>query len=783
MAAVKKTTYNFEKICRVCLQVKREMRPLFEQLTATMLMEISKVQVAVGDGLPAQLCLQCVQQISRNNAFKGMVERNDIVLREQKARDDDLLKSIHADGTISIQCSETGTFLKFDDTGLSSNQILEGFFTVPLQTNQEINKNDFEMEKIQPETKAEQKDENEALNSDEENYLQMVVFQSNNLVGPGRHMCNLCHKEFKHARWLKLHMRSHSNWIKANCKKPPMCPICDRTFKGQGMLKMHMRTHEDRPPKQPTCSVCQRTFPTKTLLYRHRQTHFEQKSHQCTVCEKRFFSAYALRSHMARHRGERPYVCAVCSKTFYNPTDLKVHFRMHTGEKPLKCSECNKAFRRHSTLCQHMKKHRGIRNHVCNICNKAFYEVSKLNAHMRVHTGEKPFECQFCTRKFTQLSALIYHRRTHTGEKPYCCKVCPAKFTTSSARNNHLLTHTGLKKFVCPVCLKGCSSRTELRVHSSKHTGEKLFGCETCSQRFSSASYLAVHRRSHNTEIKYHCNICDKGFTDSNAYKKHLKTHTKDKGTDNSTEVTQEVKINMDKEVPEIEQVDEQEDTQTQVTEAQGESAQKRYRCGLCVKSYTYLHSLKRHMLTHVQMCVYNTDVSEKMYAFKQQQVQQEQQQVAQLQPQQLQQVLQVGSVQQLAVPLQHVQQGLAVSGVQTVQQPYPVMSTVQSLQLQQTQQHNNGQQPQPLQVQTIQIHPHHQPIQIHTVGVQQVQQEQLHVATSSCQTMLPNILQLQPGTVVSGLGQQDLSGVAHRIILQQQPGHPSHPAVYTIHH
>ncbi|VVC90444.1 unnamed protein product [Leptidea sinapis] len=70
-------------------------------------------------------------------------------------------------------------------------------------------------------------------------------------------------------------------------------------------------------------------------------------------------------------------------------------------------------------------------------------------------------------------------------------------------------------------------------------------------------------------------------------------------------------------------------------------------------------------------------------------------------------------------------------------------MSTVQSLQLQQTQQHNNGQQPQPLQVQTIQIHPHHQPIQIHTVGVQQVQQEQLHVATSSCQTMLPNILQV----------------------------------------
>lgn len=73
--------------------------------------------------------------------------------------------------------------------------------------------------------------DDDALNSDEENYLQMVVFQATSSVGPGRHVCNLCHKEFKHARWLKLHMRSHSNWIKANCKKPPMCPICERTFK------------------------------------------------------------------------------------------------------------------------------------------------------------------------------------------------------------------------------------------------------------------------------------------------------------------------------------------------------------------------------------------------------------------------------------------------------------------------------------------------------------------------------------------------------------------------
>lgn len=48
---------NFEKICRACLEIKRDMRPLFEQLTATMLMDISKVQVR---GQINKIFLECI---------------------------------------------------------------------------------------------------------------------------------------------------------------------------------------------------------------------------------------------------------------------------------------------------------------------------------------------------------------------------------------------------------------------------------------------------------------------------------------------------------------------------------------------------------------------------------------------------------------------------------------------------------------------------------------------------------------------------------------------------
>ncbi|GBP85638.1 Zinc finger and BTB domain-containing protein 49 [Eumeta japonica] len=329
MAAANKTpVLRFDKICRACLQVKKDMRPLFEQLTATMLMGISKVQVAVGDGLPDQLCLQCVHQISRCHSFKELIERNDVVLREyaQKMAEEAEVQKKENNELLQITCETSSgfTFIELPSPSVNSTQILEGFFNSDEQISTAIAPTMVYQEEEKQEQTTETAEGKQEEQSDDESYLQMVVLQASTTMTAGRHVCNLCHKEFKHARWLKHHMRMHSNWIKANCKKPPMCTICQRTFKGPGMLKMHMRTHEQRPPKQPTCSVCQRTFPTKTLMYRHRQTHFDQKVHQCTICDKRFHSGYALRSHLARHRGERPYVCSSCHKSFYNPTDLKV---------------------------------------------------------------------------------------------------------------------------------------------------------------------------------------------------------------------------------------------------------------------------------------------------------------------------------------------------------------------------------------------------------------------------------------------------------------------------
>ncbi|CAO1441551.1 unnamed protein product [Diamesa serratosioi] len=170
----------------------------------------------------------------------------------------------------------------------------------------------------------------EADDQDEKQILAEFLQAQTRCEGPGKHICNLCRKEFKHQKWLHSHMKSHINWIKANCKKQPQCELCGKSFRGPGMLRMHMKTHE-KENKLPTCTICGKEFKTKSILYRHRQTHFDQKQFSCSICDKTFSSNYQLNAHMARHRGDRKYNCNHCDAKFYNASELKTHVQQHLG--------------------------------------------------------------------------------------------------------------------------------------------------------------------------------------------------------------------------------------------------------------------------------------------------------------------------------------------------------------------------------------------------------------------------------------------------------------------
>ncbi|BFG05853.1 transcriptional repressor CTCF [Drosophila madeirensis] len=160
------------------------------------------------------------------------------------------------------------------------------------------------------------------------NLVTEFIKQHTSPLGSGRYVCHLCSTEFRQFKGLQNHMHSHTNWIRANCKKQPQCQICLKSFKGPGMLRMHMKTH-DAETNTPVCTICNRTFKSKAILYRHRQTH-QQRAYCCGVsnCRKNFSSAANLRWHVERKHPDviDPfYKCGECSTLYDSIDGLQQH--------------------------------------------------------------------------------------------------------------------------------------------------------------------------------------------------------------------------------------------------------------------------------------------------------------------------------------------------------------------------------------------------------------------------------------------------------------------------
>lgn len=501
---------ELDKICRICLVVKKEMRPLFGEMVAEMLMEIAKIQIEHMDGWPDKICVQCIHQVSRCHAFKTRVEKSDIALRQyikgitvvaepepkevipvempkmslsppklqqiapalvpQQLHELHIqrtdVQAIQAEAPVAapamiltsaqlinagaqiinaghiittatgqqiiqttpqFQATSIGQFIQgpnntvqmitqnghpahvlqiqrtADDRceiivqpEITEAQYLENVASMPVMVTapntalpadslhmhpadhmmhhhahleshepEQIELEDSEEEAHMEEEKLEEPDDNDCMIADDETvetdemieedggiddteieyYAQteceetdeeekqiadFVTFQTS-CPSPGRYVCNLCHKEFNQPKWLQMHMSSHANWIKANCKKQPECEICHKSFRGPGMLRMHMKTHE-KVNKTPTCSICNKEFKSKSILYRHRQTHFE-KTFECSMCEKKFSSKYQLNMHEQRHRKQRSHKCPHCDKAFFHESELNNHIQQHLGIK------------------------------------------------------------------------------------------------------------------------------------------------------------------------------------------------------------------------------------------------------------------------------------------------------------------------------------------------------------------------------------------------------------------------------------------------------------------
>ncbi|KAJ9576887.1 hypothetical protein L9F63_006505 [Diploptera punctata] len=76
---------NFDKVCRLCMSQENMLFPLFkneENLHQKVMDIIPDLLLRADDGLPRQVCSQCLQQVNSSYDFKQHCENTDTILRK-----------------------------------------------------------------------------------------------------------------------------------------------------------------------------------------------------------------------------------------------------------------------------------------------------------------------------------------------------------------------------------------------------------------------------------------------------------------------------------------------------------------------------------------------------------------------------------------------------------------------------------------------------------------------------------------------------------------------------
>ena len=76
--------------------------------------------------------------------------------------------------------------------------------------------------------------------------------------------CPTCHTFCRHASYLNLHMRTHSN------ERPDICEKCHLSFKTPANLWRHQTQHKEGEQLKFKCEHCPAIFPTENSLKRHK---------------------------------------------------------------------------------------------------------------------------------------------------------------------------------------------------------------------------------------------------------------------------------------------------------------------------------------------------------------------------------------------------------------------------------------------------------------------------------------------------------------------------------
>lgn len=188
--------------------------------------------------------------------------------------------------------------------------------------------------------------------------------------------------------------------------------------------------------------------------------------------------------------------------------------------------------------------------HVCNLCGKGFESQEILTGHMLLHNQNgQHILCPFCDQWIKRNSLTQHIKYTHNQIKPQC-SVCFKTFANPNNLKRHMLIHSGVKAFECDVCQRRFNQKITMQTHRLTH-GQDPLVCVECDQIFPSKQAIQDHEAEHDvTEcdkaaetlsvkqeimtvegetLAYACQLCHKMFSLESALRFHIEnTHIND---------------------------------------------------------------------------------------------------------------------------------------------------------------------------------------------------------------------------------------------------------------
>ncbi|CAG7717555.1 unnamed protein product [Allacma fusca] len=474
-------------LCRVCLLVKNDLVSIFEDVSITSngLIENSRgphaanryniipaiktlldVEVNFGDGLPEQICLDCIDNLTSFSVFRkriaiGQSKLNEILaqvqgsstptvipeLGEQDMRKTDVFR--HAESIIQAKdILKYSSFSHLVERSLSDRVWEKIFQSLSVMVG-------FKSGKLKGvETYSIDQPYvngwfcyscNVTIHGSRENYRQHCV-ELHGAKSPEEVLfpCDICATSFTITDGCSVSQSYGEHWLQHFFFYE--CTECNKRMPSQKGLWVHRRSAHNAGDKIFQCTDCDKSFFKKAHLDAHKKTHLdpeERKRHLnwCKLCGKGLTSS--LTAHMTSvHSNDRPWKCEICNKQFKRKEILNGHREtVHFNMKKYQCELCGEFLKSHSTKALHILRHKGEKPHACEVCDKRFYSTHSMKSHMLKHQDVGEVNCTTCGKVFKRKMYLVEHMRLHTGEKPHECHICGKQIRMKSNFFKHLKVH------------------------------------------------------------------------------------------------------------------------------------------------------------------------------------------------------------------------------------------------------------------------------------------------------------------------------------------------------